>query len=348
MASINLTLAAMLVWAGTERAELRVEVTDLDVVATLGTAQLRSPLDSAPTDLAVALAPRANRPLATPSRDAHPIVAWLLDWLSGGLEAGIEGATVQRPQGSLIVGASGTVWQETGQGEDGPTDSPGGGWSIVQDETGTRVLQASALGVPPYRLTVPLVRPSATVRVVLRSVDGAERTVVASPDGRTLSIASVPQSGSPTATSGGLFAYKRDATAWAQGLWRELARPWLFALALVGAGRALATQEAPSGRSRAPDPKARGGAALSLGGLAVCATLPVAALLLERIPNVQDDVTYLFQAQLFALGRLSAPAPPLPEFFEQEFVLMYRDQWFGKYPPGQPLMLALGLLAGAP
>ncbi|HEX6383957.1 MAG TPA: hypothetical protein VF177_04735, partial [Anaerolineae bacterium] len=33
-----------------------------------------------------------------------------------------------------------------------------------------------------------------------------------------------------------------------------------------------------------------------------------------RIPHVQDSVTYLFQAQTLAGGRLAAPAPSLPDF----------------------------------
>lgn len=70
--------------------------------------------------------------------------------------------------------------------------------------------------------------------------------------------------------------------------------------------------------------------------------------LLGRIPHVQDSVAYLFQAKTFALGRLAVPSPPLPQFFEHEFILNRNGLWFSMYPPGHPLMLALGVLAGYP
>src|SRR5262249_8824267 len=62
----------------------------------------------------------------------------------------------------------------------------------------------------------------------------------------------------------------------------------------------------------------------------------VASSLLERMPHVQDSVAYLFQAKIFASGRLWADLPPTPEFFEHEFVVMRDGRWFGKYPPGFP------------
>lgn len=77
-------------------------------------------------------------------------------------------------------------------------------------------------------------------------------------------------------------------------------------------------------------------------------TLHIAVDILERIPHVQDSVTYLFQAKTLARGALSAPAPPSPQAFAQEFLLVRDGRWFGKYPPGYPALLALGILAGAP
>jgi 4-amino-4-deoxy-L-arabinose transferase-like glycosyltransferase len=87
-------------------------------------------------------------------------------------------------------------------------------------------------------------------------------------------------------------------------------------------------------------------AAIALGGLLI--TAAAATLLLRRIPHVQDSVTYLFQAQTLALGRLSVPPPPLPDFFHQEFILSHNGMWFGKYPLGHPALLTLGVWAGAP
>lgn len=78
------------------------------------------------------------------------------------------------------------------------------------------------------------------------------------------------------------------------------------------------------------------------------ATLSIASEVLQRIPHVQDSVTYLFQAKLLARGAFSAPAPPAPEAFEQEFLLVRDGRWFGKYPPGYPALLAIGVRLGAP
>jgi 4-amino-4-deoxy-L-arabinose transferase-like glycosyltransferase len=85
--------------------------------------------------------------------------------------------------------------------------------------------------------------------------------------------------------------------------------------------------------------------------VAVAATILTALIasnLLERIPHVQDSVADLFQAKTLALGRLSVPAPRFPNFFTEEFIPMYNGQWFGKYPPGWPLVLAIGVLLHIP
>lgn len=86
--------------------------------------------------------------------------------------------------------------------------------------------------------------------------------------------------------------------------------------------------------------------AFFLGGtlLATIACLYV----LEGIPHVQDEVAYMFQGRIFAHLRSWAPVPPSPEFFQSAFVQIYDGRWFSKYPPGYPLMLALGVWAGVP
>jgi len=85
---------------------------------------------------------------------------------------------------------------------------------------------------------------------------------------------------------------------------------------------------------------------ISLSAMAVAAI--IAKSLLGCIPHVQDSVAYLFQAKVFSQGRLYAPSPSLPEFFEHEFVVVRNGMWFGKYPPGHPLILAIGVLSGTP
>jgi 4-amino-4-deoxy-L-arabinose transferase-like glycosyltransferase len=68
----------------------------------------------------------------------------------------------------------------------------------------------------------------------------------------------------------------------------------------------------------------------------------------ERIPHVEDEAAYLFQAQVFAQGRLKVPTPPYPTSYWSPFVLDFQGQRFAKYPPGYPLLLSLGVLAGEP
>jgi hypothetical protein len=69
--------------------------------------------------------------------------------------------------------------------------------------------------------------------------------------------------------------------------------------------------------------------------------------ILEHVPRIHDDVAQLFQERLFAHGRLFAASPPVPQFFDM--MMMISDgKWYSQYPPGHPLMLMLGVLAGAP
>jgi hypothetical protein len=89
-----------------------------------------------------------------------------------------------------------------------------------------------------------------------------------------------------------------------------------------------------------------------LADLLAVAALLITALFawgqLQQIPHVQDSVAYLFQARTLALGRLSVPVPKPYAFFQEEFIDHFRGQWFGKYPPGWPLLLSVGVLARIP
>ena len=89
-------------------------------------------------------------------------------------------------------------------------------------------------------------------------------------------------------------------------------------------------------------------ALLLLTFLTFAVTSWIASDVLAQVPHVQDSLTYLFQAKTLAQGKLWAPAPLLPEFFKQEFLLVQDGRWFGKYPPGYPAILAIGVLLKAP
>jgi hypothetical protein len=79
-------------------------------------------------------------------------------------------------------------------------------------------------------------------------------------------------------------------------------------------------------------------------GLAVL----IAGSVLELVPHVTDAVSYLFQGRILASGRLYEPPPAVPALFAQENVLLTPTRWCSKYPPGWPLLLALGWRLHAP
>lgn len=87
---------------------------------------------------------------------------------------------------------------------------------------------------------------------------------------------------------------------------------------------------------------------LLLCAAAFLITALIAHLAFERLPHLEDEVAYLFQARTLALGRLTVPSPETPEAFWTPFVLDHEGRRFGKYPPGWPAVLSLGVLAGVP
>ena len=71
---------------------------------------------------------------------------------------------------------------------------------------------------------------------------------------------------------------------------------------------------------------------------------------LDPWPHVSDEVSYWFQARAFAAGRssLTAPDADLQGFFPAEWVVADHGRWFSVFPPGWPLLLAIGVKLGVP
>lgn len=68
---------------------------------------------------------------------------------------------------------------------------------------------------------------------------------------------------------------------------------------------------------------------------------------LHVFPFSGDEYSSLLQAELFARGRLHAPAPPHAELLGVDHVVI--DDWVrSKYPPGAAALLALGVRLGVP
>jgi len=82
--------------------------------------------------------------------------------------------------------------------------------------------------------------------------------------------------------------------------------------------------------------------------------LLIAFVLLQRFPPSGDDYSYLYQAKLFASGKMYAEDPlydkagPLHHFVDTNNLVDNQGRRFSKYPPGWPALLALGALLGVP
>ena len=85
-----------------------------------------------------------------------------------------------------------------------------------------------------------------------------------------------------------------------------------------------------------------------LCAVAFLAAAWVSESVFDRVPHTEDEAAFLFQAQTIASGNVVADTPPQPEFFSIPFIILRDGMWFGKYPLGFPLVLALGVLAGQP
>ena len=63
-------------------------------------------------------------------------------------------------------------------------------------------------------------------------------------------------------------------------------------------------------------------------------------------PRYVDSFAQLFQARIFLEGRLWIEPPVLTSHFATLHMIVGPDKWFSQFPPGQPLMLAIGLAVG--
>lgn len=61
-----------------------------------------------------------------------------------------------------------------------------------------------------------------------------------------------------------------------------------------------------------------------------------------------DTVSYLFQAKLFAEGKISMPEPPEYGFSSSPHINILNGKWYSKYPFGNASMLMFGVFMNAP
>jgi hypothetical protein len=81
---------------------------------------------------------------------------------------------------------------------------------------------------------------------------------------------------------------------------------------------------------------------------AVLFPLLAAWFVLDRFPNSGDEFSYLFQAETLARFRLWEQPPVLGTDLIPYHTWIFGSKWVGQYPPGWPIVLALGLLVGLP
>ena len=93
---------------------------------------------------------------------------------------------------------------------------------------------------------------------------------------------------------------------------------------------------------------ARFRALLGVSVLATLLYLGTTAEIFGGRPLLIDEVVNLFQARTYAAGRLWLPVDPDPAFRSILHLVEHQGKWFGHFPPGWPLLLALGELIRAP
>ena len=65
-------------------------------------------------------------------------------------------------------------------------------------------------------------------------------------------------------------------------------------------------------------------------------------------PINTDEFSYFFQANIIKSFKLYAPAPPQPEFFKFDNIIINNGKWYSKYTIGFPLILAVGTFFNFP
>ncbi len=76
---------------------------------------------------------------------------------------------------------------------------------------------------------------------------------------------------------------------------------------------------------------------------ALLATAFVSEHINDKLPHIEDEMAFVWQARAIARGKLAITSPqPNPDSFLVPFVVDYQGMRFGKYPIGWPVILAGG------
>ncbi len=127
-----------------------------------------------------------------------------------------------------------------------------------------------------------------------------------------------------------------------------MSHPAILASLLLALSTLIALRYAPlQWAARAAGVLRHRGTPWLLGAFTALAFWWVAGTTLDVEPISTDEASYLLQAEIFAAGRVTAPGAPIPEFFEQAWVIV-SPRIYSKYPPGHALALAPGVAVGLP
>jgi len=74
----------------------------------------------------------------------------------------------------------------------------------------------------------------------------------------------------------------------------------------------------------------------------------VARGVLDGLPHTPDSLVYLLQATWLLDGSLSGEVSPIQDFLAVPYTYVVENRWLAHYPPGWPLLLAVGLAVGMP
>jgi hypothetical protein len=88
--------------------------------------------------------------------------------------------------------------------------------------------------------------------------------------------------------------------------------------------------------------------ALCLFVAAFTAYVFIARSVLDGRPLLIDEIGHIFQARIFAQGRLWLPPPQFPEFFSALHVIDFGGKYYTHFPPGGPLVMLPFVVLGAP
>jgi 4-amino-4-deoxy-L-arabinose transferase-like glycosyltransferase len=95
-------------------------------------------------------------------------------------------------------------------------------------------------------------------------------------------------------------------------------------------------------------------AALGLAFFVFAAAITINRTVFERLPHLEDEFAYLYQAKIFARGQAWVPRNEPVKVYWQPFIIQPEradggdQKRFGKYTPGWPLLLAPGAAIDAP